>query len=181
MKSAIACGLAALIAAGPAMAAAKPAKPVTKSTRKAGPPPLPEATPEQLEAAQRVFYGHYECELKQVIDIDADPKNAGYVEVRHAKARYLMKPVLSTTGAVRLEDVKGRTLMVQIAAKSMLMDVKAGRRLVDECVSPQQRELGETAARAKAAEEAASAASAGDAASAPPAASAASDAASSVR
>ena len=42
-----------------------------------------------------------------------------------------MKPVLSSTGAVRLEDTQGRALLVQIAQKSMLMDVKAGRRLVD--------------------------------------------------
>ena len=45
-----------------------------------------------------------------------------------------MRPVLSSTGAVRLEDVKGQTLMLQIAYKSMLMDVGAGRRLADNCV-----------------------------------------------
>ncbi|MFL6661037.1 MAG: hypothetical protein ACJ8G7_02595 [Rhizobacter sp.] len=142
---------------------------------------MPEATPEQLEAAQRVFYGRYECEFAQAVDIAADPRRAGYVEVRHGKAAYLMKPVLSTTGAVRLEDVKGVTLMVQIASKSMLLDVKAGRRLLDDCVSPAQRELVETAARAKAAEAAASAASAASSASgvnvpAPPVGAAASDA-----
>ena len=35
-----------------------------------------------------------------------------------------MKPVLSSTGAIRLEDVRGETLMVQIASKSMLLNVK---------------------------------------------------------
>jgi len=49
-----------------------------------------------------------------------------------------MKPVLSSTGALRLEDVKGQTMMLQIAYKSMLMDVKVGRRLVDECVHEKQ-------------------------------------------
>ncbi|HEV7914105.1 MAG TPA: hypothetical protein VGP22_10075, partial [Albitalea sp.] len=106
----------------------------------------------------------------QSIHVAIHPLYGGYADVKHGKATYLMKPVLSSTGAIRLEDVKGETLMVQIAAKSMLMNVKAGRRLVDECVSPQQRELIEAAARARAAEAAASAASAadsGDAASAP--------------
>ena len=56
-----------------------------------------------------------------------------------------MKPVLSTTGAVRLEDVKGETLMVQIASKSMLLNVKTRHRLVDACISPRQRELLEAA------------------------------------
>ena len=46
-----------------------------------------------------------------------------------------MKPVLSSTGAIRLEDVHGETLMVQIASKSMLLNVKTARRIVDECVS----------------------------------------------
>ena len=79
-----------------------------------------------------------------------------------------MRPVLSTTGAVRLEDVKGETLMVQIATKSMLLNVKTARRIVDECVSARQRELIAEATAAKAAEAAASAA--GQAASAPQAA-----------
>ena len=57
------------------------------------------------------------------------------VDVVFGKNTYTMKPVLSSTGAVRLEDVKGKTLMLQIAYKSMLMDTQAGRRLVDECVS----------------------------------------------
>jgi len=151
-------------------AAEKPAKPVPRGTRPAARKPpvvaLPQATPEQMAAADRVFYGHYQCELRQAIDIASDPKHPGYVAVRHGKAAYVMKPVLSSTGAIRLEDVKGATLMVQIAAKSMLLDVKAGRRLVDDCVSPQQREAIEAAARAQAAEAAASAASAAGAAGA---------------
>jgi len=50
-----------------------------------------------------------------------------------------MKPVLSNTGAIRLEDVKGAALLIQILTKSMLMDVKAGRRMVDGCVHEVQR------------------------------------------
>jgi len=140
-------------------AATKP-KPAAKApaTKKAAPVVLPEATPEQLEAAQLVYYGHYECELNQAVDIRSDDKHAGYVILTHGRTDYLMKPVLSSTGAVRLEDVKGETLMVQIANKSMLLNVKTGHRLVDDCVSPKQRELMQVAAQAKAAEAAASAA-----------------------
>jgi hypothetical protein len=116
------------------------------------------ATPEQIEAAERVFYGPYECEFNQAIDIQIDPKYPAYVDVKHLKATYLMKPVLSTTGAIRLEDVHGETLMVQIANKSMLLNVKTGHRLVDDCVSSKQRELIAAAKQAKAAEAAASAA-----------------------
>ena len=52
-----------------------------------------------------------------------------------------MKPVLSSTGAVRLEDVRGESLMVQIAAKSMLLNTKTGQRIVDACIRPKQKEL----------------------------------------
>jgi len=51
--------------------------------------------------------------------------------------------------------VRGQTLMVQIAAKSMLLDVKAGKRLVDDCICPKQRELVAEAKSGKAAAEAA--------------------------
>ena len=48
--------------------------------------------------------------------------------------------MLFRSGALRLEDVKGRTLFLQIANKSMLMDTKAGKRLVDACIHDSQRE-----------------------------------------
>ena len=134
--------------ATPAKPRAKPApaKPVPPP-----PPPLPEADEDQLAAAQRAYLGTYDCEFKQTINISLDPKNLGYVDVHLLKQVYVMKPVLSSTGALRLEDVTGRTLMIQIANKSMLLDVKLGQRLVDDCISPQQRELMAQMAAAKAA------------------------------
>ncbi len=97
------------------------------------------ATAEQISASERVYYGEYDCDFKQVVQITASEHHPSYVELRFAKNSYLMKPVLSSTGAVRLEDVKGQTLMIQIASKSMLMNVRTGTRLVDACVSPSQR------------------------------------------
>jgi hypothetical protein len=154
-----------------------PAKSPAKKTAPSKAPAavtLPEAAPDQLDAAKLVYYGRYDCEFNQSIDIVEHAKAQGYVDVRFGKTIYVMKPVLSSTGAVRLEDVKGQTLMVQIANKSMLLDVKAGRRLVDECVSPKQRELIEAAAKAKEAEAAALAAAQAAAAAASAAAQAAS-------
>ena len=84
-------------------------------------------------------------------NITASAKYPAYVELKHLKADYLMKPVVSSTGAVRLEDIQGETLMVQIANKSMLLNVKTGTRVVDDCISPKQRELIAAAQAAKAA------------------------------
>lgn len=155
-------------AATPAAKAAPAAKPASKAAAKAARTPraakaaaapapapaplllLPEADAVQLDAAERVYYGNYECEFKQSITLHSSPKYLAYVDLTHGKSTYLMKPVLSSTGAIRLEDVMGATLMVQISNKSMLLDVKGGRRLVDECVSPKQRELIEAARQARA-------------------------------
>ncbi|NML15531.1 hypothetical protein [Azohydromonas caseinilytica] len=110
------------------------AKPVVEA-------PLPDADETQLAAAQRAYQGAYACEFNQTVQIAPHAKHAGYLDVTWKKDVFTMKPVLSPTGALRLEDVKGRALMVQIANKSMLMDTKAGQRLVDECQSAEQRDF----------------------------------------
>ena len=138
-------------------------------------PPLPTAPGEQLAAAAMAHFGVYDCEFNEKVSVDINRKNDGYVDVKHKTRVWTMKPVLSQTGALRLEDVKGRMLMLQIADKSMLMDTQVGQRVVDNCVHEKQREA--TAARKGQATEsigidpaktAAAAAAAASAASAPP-------------
>jgi len=54
-----------------------------------------------------------------------------------------MTPVVSSTGAVRLEDTQRGAVWLQIANKSMLMNQKLGQRLADECMSPAQVQVAE--------------------------------------
>jgi hypothetical protein len=125
--------------------AAKPApKPAAKPAAKPVPrtaavPALPAADSEQLAAAEVAHLGTYECEFNQTVVVSKHPRSEGYIDVQHKASTWTMKPVLSSTGALRLEDVRGRTLMLQIANKSMLMDTKVGQRLVDACVHDKQR------------------------------------------
>lgn len=148
--------LAPAVAAEPTKPAAKPA---AKTARKAAPAPVafavPDAQPDQVKAAELVYYGAYDCEFQQSVNVVQSPKHPAYVDVKFGSGAWLMKPVLSSTGAIRLEDVRGETLMVQISSKSMLLNVKAGKRLVDDCVSPKQRELIAEAKAARASGEAA--------------------------
>ena len=133
-----------------ALASAAPAqgRPAPAAKRAAA---LAPASPEQLEAAERVYYGLHDCAEGADLDVALDASRPGYVDVRHGRTRYVMKPVLSSTGAVRLEDVDGAALLVQITAKSMLMDVQAGRRLADNCISERHRQaMREAAAQAAA-------------------------------
>lgn len=164
-------------APGKADAAAK--APAKKKAPVKAEPTVPAAGAEQIDAAQRVYYGAHECEFNLSLAVTASSKFPAYVDVTFGKTTYLMKPVLSTTGAMRLEHTKGETVLVQIAAKSMLLNVKTGRRMVDECIGATQREAVEVAKRAAAevaaqqqAKAAAEAASAPVAASAPGAAAA---------
>ena len=128
-------------------APAKPAptvsKPAAKAPAKKAAPvveaPLAKAEGEQLAAAAMTHFGDYSCEFDQSVNVGVTPKNDGYVDVRFKTQSWTMKPVLSSTGALRLEDVKGRMLMLQIANKSMLMDTKMGQRVVDGCVHEKQR------------------------------------------
>jgi hypothetical protein len=143
LTAAVLCS-AALVVCAQTAAPAKtnlPAKASAKPARAAAPNLTPPASQEQLDAAERTLFGDYECEFNQSIHVSLDPKAAGYVEVKHLAKRYVMRPILSSTGALRLEDVRGQTLMLQIANKSMLMDVKAGKRLVDSCVHAAQKEF----------------------------------------
>jgi hypothetical protein len=108
-------------------------------TRPAKTETLPPASAEQLAAVERVLTGRYGCEFGKSIEVARHAVHAGYVTLKLAKDTWTMKPVVSSTGAVRLEDVKGKTLLLQILTKSMLMDTKSGRRVVDACVHDTQR------------------------------------------
>ena len=114
-----------------------------RAAKKGGAPvveaPLAAADADQLGAAERVLFGSYECEFNQHLMVKLSPKAAGYVHVTGVGHDYTMKPVASTTGAIRLEDVKSVGLLLQVAGKSMLMNVKTGQRMMDSCVHPEQR------------------------------------------
>jgi hypothetical protein len=127
-------------------AAAKPAgKPMAKPVPKpaaaapAAAPSLPQASADQMQAAGMAHLGGYDCEFGQTVRVEHHPRHAGYVDVHHRKAVWTMKPVLSSTGALRLEDVRGRMLMLQVANKSMVMDVKLGQRVLDGCLHEKQK------------------------------------------
>ncbi|AVO48180.1 hypothetical protein C6568_02085 [Melaminivora suipulveris] len=95
-------------------------------------------TPEELAIAERVHTGHIACELGASVDIQPDAQSPGRFHVQGKGFKYHMAPVATSTGAVRLEDVRAGAVWLQIANKSMLMNQKLGQRLADECMSPQQ-------------------------------------------
>lgn len=95
-------------------------------------------TPVELLIAQRVEVGSIPCELGATITVAADARIPGYFDVYGKKFRFRMVPVVSSTGAIRLEDTKAGAVWLQLSNKSMLMNQKLGLRLADACMTPTQ-------------------------------------------
>jgi hypothetical protein len=141
----------------PASASRSPAKPAAASPSRQQPAkveapvePSEQAGPAQLEAAELVYYGPKDCDEKQVLEVARNGSHPGYVVVKLKNQSWTMKPIASLTGAVRLEDINGQTLLVQIPFKSMLMNVQSGQRMVDSCQHEIQKAANEEARRSPA-------------------------------
>jgi hypothetical protein len=95
-------------------------------------------TPAELAIAQRVYQGRLPCELGAFVTLTADVLSPGRFDVQTKQQKYRMSPVETSTGAIRLEDRQAGVVWLQLANKSMLMSQKLGKRLADECMSPDQ-------------------------------------------
>lgn len=118
--------------------ASKPAKKNEPVKRAVAAPPETPLAPQELSIAERVHVGHLPCELGASVQMTADINTPGYFNLQGKGYKYRMKPVTTSTGAIRLEDEKAGAVWLQLANKSMLMDQKNGRRLADECAHPDQ-------------------------------------------
>lgn len=116
----------------------KPAKKNEPVKRAVAAPPETPLAPQELSIAERVHVGHLPCELGASVQMTADTNTPGYFNLQGKGYKYRMKPVTTSTGAIRLEDEKAGAVWLQLANKSMLMDQKNGRRLADECAHPDQ-------------------------------------------
>lgn len=128
-------------------AAAKPSAPVVPVA------PVPEAvalSTEQMAIAEKVHLGKIQCELAVHVVLTQNPAAAGRFVLEIGHQRYAMEPVLTSTGAVRLEDPAAGAVWLQLANKSMLMNQKLGKRIADECMSADQSAVAQAMARSPA-------------------------------
>ncbi|MEO0002359.1 MAG: hypothetical protein RLZZ22_51 [Pseudomonadota bacterium] len=93
---------------------------------------------DELALSAQVAVGRIPCELGQTVNLSPDRDAPGYFHLQLKNQRFHLRPVMSATGALRLEDQVRGAVWIQLANKSMLMDQKQGRRLADECMSPLQ-------------------------------------------
>lgn len=99
--------------------------------------PKIQLTDGELQTARQVYVGTIPCELGASVKVTPARRDGLFV-VTTKGYKFLMHPVESRTGAIRLEDGRRGALWLQLGNKSMLMSQKLGQRLADECQSPQQ-------------------------------------------
>jgi hypothetical protein len=139
--------LLAAVVAFPAFAADKPTKKSSTKVTHVAAAPKPKApellepvvlSPEQTIIAKKVLTGTINCELGAVVTMTNDERSPGRFFLEIAKQRFVMLPVVTSTGAVRLEDEASGAVWLQLGNKSMLMNQKEGTRLADDCMNPDQ-------------------------------------------
>ena len=135
--------------------AAKTKNPPAKLRAQAKPKPdiqpaigQPEAplAPDLMPLAEQVQTGKMVCEFSTV-EVTPHPQAQGYFVLRLGHHHYVMSPVATQSGALRLEDLKHGAVWIQLANKSMLMNQRLGRRLADECQSPAQMVVAQAMAK----------------------------------
>jgi len=110
---------------------------IEEATPTADPDPSIKLSEAQLAIAKTVHTGEIACELGEKVTI-RPMKRDGFFFVARGVNKFVMHPEESRTGAIRLEDPARGALWLQLANKSMLMSQKEGKRLADECQSPEQ-------------------------------------------
>lgn len=95
-------------------------------------------TPAQAAIVPNVYTGQQACEAGVSVTLTPDASASGYFNVAVKNRIYHMYPVVTLSGAVRLEDPKEGTIWLQMSNKSMMMNQKTGSRLADDCINPAQ-------------------------------------------
>ncbi|MDI9331129.1 MAG: hypothetical protein QM527_07440 [Alphaproteobacteria bacterium] len=105
-------------------------------------PPVAADFPSELQTiADQIHVGKLPCELGQSVTLLRDAREPGTFNLFIKNHVYQMKPVVSATGALRLEDSDKGAVWIQLADKSMLMNSQLGQRMADLCQSPSQMQV----------------------------------------
>ena len=95
-------------------------------------------SPAELAIAALIYQGSMPCELGASVSVTADAKAPGFFDLQIKNLKFRMSPVVTSTGAIRLEDQHAGAVWLQLSNKSMLMNQKLGQRLADVCMNPEQ-------------------------------------------
>ncbi|MBC8133708.1 MAG: hypothetical protein H7X95_12060 [Deltaproteobacteria bacterium] len=104
-----------------------------------GTKPARVAAPDDSAAGQvaprkaALITGKFHCELGNRVEVRADPQRPDAIRLDWKGRSYPLRAVATSTGALRYEDAASGHVWIQIPAKSMLLNAKAGQQLANEC------------------------------------------------
>lgn len=129
LKLCCAAGAAALLAS---CAAQQDQVPVT-DTKPVLPQLFKSPAATQPTWATQLVTGNFNCELGNKVELRMDGRVTDGVTLVWKGDSYMMNPVSTTTGAVRLENKGEGLVWIQIPSKSMLLNSKIGQQLANDC------------------------------------------------
>jgi hypothetical protein len=111
---------------------------LTACTTHESPPVAASGRPESVGGTQQQLHfqlasGTYRCEAGEKLEIRRVERNSGQIELKWHGNSYALQRYDSTSGLPRYEDRQNGLLWIDLPWKSVLMDVKSGRPLANEC------------------------------------------------
>ena len=130
-----------LLSASPALAqeVQAPASNRQVPTVQAGTPADTPMSEREQATAALVHVGSKTCAMGRSVRIEADAQEPGFFHLSLEQQRYRLRPVETSTGAIRLEDRAQGVVWLQLANKSILLNQRQGRRLLDDCANAVQQ------------------------------------------
>jgi|GEM_PF-454753 len=83
--------------------------------------------------ATQLKTGNFTCEAGNRVELRMDGRVTDGVTLVWKGKSYVMNPVSTSTGAVRLENKGEGLVWIQIPSKSMLLNARIGQQLANEC------------------------------------------------
>lgn len=83
--------------------------------------------------ATQLKTGAFSCEMGNKVELRMDGRVTDGVTLVWKGKNYMMNPVSTSTGAVRLENKGEGLVWIQIPSKSMLLNAKIGQQLANDC------------------------------------------------
>jgi hypothetical protein len=107
--------------------------PVSETATAAAAVPASAPLVQQAPMRTALIAGKFHCEQGNRVDVSADPQRPDAIKLDWKGRSYPMVAVGTSTGALRYEDVASGNVWIQIPAKSMLLNTRAGQQIANEC------------------------------------------------
>ena len=115
------------------LAACATKAPVAETAPAAAVAPASAVVVQEAPRRAALVAGKFQCAQGNRVEVSADPQRPDAIRLDWKGRMYPMMAVGTSTGALRYEDAASGNVWIQIPAKSMLLNTRAGQQLANEC------------------------------------------------